>query len=75
MSKVQCQNENQWVFPFVKIVLSVWSEKNPTFISVSPCTNNPCENGGTCSVVDGVATCDCLNNWSGNTCTGKYWTW
>ena len=40
--------------------------------TVSPCNNNPCENGGTCSVSGaGAATCACLGSWGGPSCTGK----
>jgi len=43
------------------------------YFSVSPCNNNPCENGATCSVSGGgAATCACLGSWGGATCTGKY---
>ena len=46
-----------------------------SFLSVSPCVNNPCENNGTCSVdVNGNATCTCDGNWNGTYCEGMLFT-
>ena len=44
------------------------------FVSFSddPCSNNPCENGGSCYVTDsGRYTCICAANFGGPQCTGR----
>ncbi|GBM84967.1 Delta-like protein C, partial [Araneus ventricosus] len=33
-----------------------------------PCTNNPCQNGGTCTVAGNTYKCACLENFSGDKC-------
>ncbi len=38
------------------------------FFQVSPCLNNPCLNGGVCSVVNNVAVCTCQTRFTGNFC-------
>lgn len=54
--------------PFKGIIRELrYSNKEPTLLSSQSvrmdvegiCTENPCENGGTCSVVDGEPLCDC----------------
>ena len=69
-----CYQNTQWHFLCTSLAFSLEMKCSGIIfiLSVSPCTNNPCENGGTCNVVDGMASCDCLNDWSGNTCTGRY---
>ena len=34
--------------------------------------NDPCENGGNCTIMEGDSnyTCDCQDNFSGENCTG-----
>ena len=40
--------------------------------AVSPCTTNPCQHDGTCSVNgNGLAICNCKGRWDGATCTGN----
>ena len=42
-------------------------------LSVSPCTDGVCKNGGTCSVMyDGKFNCSCEGDWMGDTCDCKY---
>ena len=36
---------------------------------VNYCSENPCENGGTCINTTGTYHCDCSNNWMGENCT------
>ena len=36
---------------------------------VDYCSENPCENGGTCVNTTGTYHCDCSNNWVGQNCT------
>ncbi|XP_028519238.1 uncharacterized protein LOC110253297, partial [Exaiptasia diaphana] len=44
---------------------------------VGPCTNNPCQNGGTCSLSQETNSgykCSCAGKYSGTTCTGLHFT-
>ena len=40
---------------------------------VNPCTNNPCQNGGTCTVAgDDTYSCSCVEGFEGDNCeTGR----
>ncbi|XP_033102535.1 uncharacterized protein LOC117105481 isoform X2 [Anneissia japonica] len=38
-------------------------------IVADPCADDPCENGGTCIVVDGGYICNCTNDFSGLNCS------
>jgi hypothetical protein len=41
---------------------------------VSPCSANPCLNGGSCTVdVNGEAVCACNGEWSGFYCSGLFY--
>lgn len=45
------------------------------FISVvSPCSSNPCQNGGTCRVRGDSYTCSCRTGFAGTFCTGQCFT-
>lgn len=43
------------------------------FISVeaNPCSQNPCKNGGVCKEMNGVAVCECPQQFEGNMCESK----
>jgi hypothetical protein len=36
-----------------------------------PCTPNPCKNSGSCSVVNESFKCECVGDWTGDTCEEK----
>jgi hypothetical protein len=43
------------------------------YVLVSPCSPNPCQNDGSCSVdINYEATCACNGEWSGFYCSGKF---
>ncbi|CAH1777875.1 unnamed protein product, partial [Owenia fusiformis] len=37
-------------------------------ILITPCTSEPCQNGGTCNLVDNTYTCTCLPDFTGTHC-------
>ena len=40
------------------------------FCSIGPCSSSPCENGGSCLVIDGIAfTCTCTAGYTASTCS------
>ncbi|KAL3837461.1 hypothetical protein ACJMK2_022815, partial [Sinanodonta woodiana] len=49
--------------------LSGWTGDNCT-VDIDECNNtNSCQNGGTCSNLDGSYNCICASGWSGTNCT------
>ena len=42
------------------------------FCIVTPCSGDPCSNGGTCSVSSSNYQCTCANGFSGTNCEGSY---
>ena len=40
------------------------------FTFTGPCSPNPCQNGGTCTVTGSTFECACVSGFTGNTCNG-----
>ena len=38
------------------------------YCEITPCTNSPCKNDGTCRVADSSYECDCIEGFSGKSC-------
>lgn len=39
-----------------------------TIPDIDECDNNPCQNGGRCTNVDGSFSCSCTDGWKGSVC-------
>lgn len=51
---------------------------NPSYFShsvVSPCSSNPCQNGGTCRISGSTFSCSCPYGHGGTTCSGQNTTY
>ncbi|XP_030833275.1 delta and Notch-like epidermal growth factor-related receptor [Strongylocentrotus purpuratus] len=49
-----------------------WSTPKFTCSALSPCSSNPCFNGGTCTVNGSAFTCTCPSSYTGPTCEEEF---